>query len=99
MHGGLFITSVANRKKGQEEDTWGLYLYERHHSPLLWEWAGVCVSQVTAVSAAHTHKETESLGNVSPNPRHTPSPPSLPSQREQSRGWNEQTSQHPSSDF
>lgn len=35
VHDLLFITSVANRKKGQEEDTWGLCLYERHHSPLL----------------------------------------------------------------
>ena len=35
VHDPLFITSVANRKKGQEEDTWGLCLYERHHSPLL----------------------------------------------------------------
>ena len=33
---------------------------------------GYCVSQVTAQSSAHTHKETETLGEVSSNSRHTP---------------------------
>lgn len=40
VHRGLFIPSVANRKKSQEEDTWGLNAYERRHSPLLCEGGG-----------------------------------------------------------
>lgn len=47
--------------------------------PCCGQGSGGCVSRVTARSATHTRKETASLGNVSPDPRHTFSP-TFPSQ-------------------
>lgn len=76
---------VVNRNKGQEGIRGQGALCEKHPSPHPTSGpccrSRCCVSQVTAVSSAHTHTGTESLGDLSPNRSTHP----LPGRRERRR--------------